>query len=419
MKKNITIMLFFLSTSAFTQEIDWGYKIGGSYIDKCYDIEIDSFNNIYLTGGFCNTVDFDLKGNSHNVSAYRTDNSDIFMAKYNSNQELIYAFGLNGTSWDYATDLEIDNKGNAYISGFYSGIIDFDPSQTGHYLSSSESMFFVAKYDSIGIFKWTKNICGKKDIWGRTHSMYSDKNSNIYISTPDTLFKIDSDGNIKWAIAVSGFAVFDNKSNFYILSNCLTPWDDSEKYENLSLMKVDTSGAILFTNEIISCSTGNVNGYITFDKSGYVIISGYYWGTCEFKNSLTENITIINNNMTCCPIGPGGNCFECPEYNEYFAKFDTTGKIIWAYDFGINGPNHYIIETTSNGIIYTLGFLNFYADFDYTENSSSLTNSGYGNYIAKYDQSCNFLGATEFMGGSYNDFIGDFRLHDDSTAFMG
>jgi hypothetical protein len=129
-----------------------------------------------------------------------------------------------------------------------------------------------------------------------------------------------------------------------------------------------------------------------------------------------NTITMTNERIGCCA-GKGG-CLDCPSYNEYFAKFDTNGNIIWAWDFGGDSPEPDIIETTSDGSIFTLGNFSFSADFDHTEINRQLTNSGYGYYIAKYDDSCNFLAATEFMGGSYNDYIGDLKIIDDSVAYI-
>jgi hypothetical protein len=416
MKQIIYIVFILLTINVNSQSLDWGYKIGGTYEDNCYDIAIDSADNVYLTGGICNTVNFDLHGGSMNRTAEGTDNSNIFVTVYNANMELKTAFVLNSNSWNYATDIEVDRERNIYISGFYSGTVDFNPAADSFKLTSSEPHFFAAKYDSIGNFKWANNISKKKDNVGPIRStLRSDINSNIYISTPDTLCKVDPNGNILWSLHTNGFAVYDEKSNFYILSNSLTPWE-SETYSSLDLIKIDTSGNVIFDKEIISNSSNYVNGFINFDKSGNLLINGDYWGTTILGNS--KQISLSNERMECCPIGPGQGCADCPSTNEYFAKFDTTGNVIWAFDFGENGPNPYIIETSIDGTIYSLGFVNFSADFDHTEHIANLTNSGYGNYVAKYDSSCNFIAATEFLGGSYNDFIGNFILMNDFKAYM-
>jgi hypothetical protein len=77
---------------------------------------------------------------------------------------LIDAIVLNGTSWDYATDLEIDDSNNIYISGFYFEKIDFDPSQEEYSLSAPEPMYFIAKYDSSFVLNGRKTFRRKRII---------------------------------------------------------------------------------------------------------------------------------------------------------------------------------------------------------------------------------------------------------------
>jgi len=415
-KQLVILMALLMSLNIFAQHLDWSYSLGGTQDDRCYDMEISTSGNIYLTGGICNSVDFDVKGKSTIVSAQGTNMSDIFMAIYDSNMDLINAFALPGNQWDYATDLEIDELNNIYISGSYYGTVDFDPSQDEYKLSAPETMFFIAKYDSTSVFKWAKKIYWENDpdLGFIGSVMFSDENSNIYLSTPDTLRKFDQDGRNVWSVPAHGLAEYDGKSNFYILSGPTTPYFP-ERNDHLVLTKIDSSGSELFTKEIIKNSSNGVSGRLSHDKSGNLIISGMFWGACAFMG-IDNTITMTNTRTYCCL--PRGPCGDCPSYNGYLAKFDTAGNIRWVYDFGDDSPDPAIIETTSDGSIFTLGNFSFSADFDHTEINRQLPNSGYGHYIAKYDDSCNFLAATEFMDGSYNDHIGDFKIIDDSVAYI-
>ena len=119
-KQLVILMTIMMSPTIFAHHLDWSYIIGGNSDDQCFDMEISSSGNIYLTGGICNSVNFDLKGGSKIISAQGKYMSDIFIAIYNSDMDLINAIALNGTAWDYATDLEIDDSNNIYISGYYS-----------------------------------------------------------------------------------------------------------------------------------------------------------------------------------------------------------------------------------------------------------------------------------------------------------
>ena len=333
-KQHIVLVALLMSPNIYPQHLDWSYGIGGNLDDRCIDMEISNAGNICLTGGICNSVDFDLKGNSSIVSAHGANMSDIFVAIYHSNLDLVNAFALHGSEWNYATDLEIDESNNIYISGHYYGTVDFDPSQDEYKLSAPETMFFIAKYDSTGVFKWAKNIYGEIDpVLGLIGSvLFSDENSNIYLSTPDTLRKLDKDGRNIWLVPADGLAEYDGKSNFYIVSGSTTPYYP-ETNDRLFLTKIDTSGSVLFTKEIITNSSDGIFGRPFYDKSGNLLISGMFWGNCAFKGD-DNTITLINDKTYCCL--PRGACGNCPSYNSYLAKFDTAGNIIWVYDFGDN-----------------------------------------------------------------------------------
>ena len=408
--------IFLINANSNSQILEWGYRLGGSNDDNCHDIEIDNQENIYITGGICNSVNFNLKGGSNIISAYGPDQSDIFVAKYNIARDLIIAFVLKGTAWDYATDIEIDSLRNIYISGSYSGTIDFDPDQDDYNLNSNTPMFFVAKYDSVGNFQWAKNISTLKEQWRiiRSPQLFIDEKSNLYMSTPDTLCKIDKNGNILWSNTTTGLAVFDRKCNFYVSSIAwFNYFPVAETNDTIFLSKIDTSGIEIFTEEIILNPSKRIVGSLTYDKSGNLIIYGEFWGNCTF-NGNDHSITLTNDRMECC----GSECSVlCPSSIEYFAKFDTAGNIIWVYDLDLSSRPK-ILETTNDGTIFMLGFLNFSIDFDPSEKIAQLSNSGYGHFIAKYDKSFNFVAASDFMGSSYNESINDFKVSDDSTAIM-
>ena len=131
-------------------------------------------------------------------------------------------------------------------------MIDFNPSPDEYILSALEPTFFIAKYNSTGVFKWAKNIYGEKDpSLGLIGSvMFSDENSNIYLSTPDTLRKIGKDGRYIWSEPADGLAEYDGKSNFIILSDGRSSPVFPELNDQLFLSKIDSSGSRLVTKKM-------------------------------------------------------------------------------------------------------------------------------------------------------------------------
>ena len=111
MKLNLLSYLFiFLSSTIFAQNPDWVKSIGGDDVDGVNAIAVDSVGNIYVTGSFKETVDFDPSSSVSNLTS--TGYSDVFLAKYDSSGSYLWAKKMGGLYWDYGTAICLDDLGN-------------------------------------------------------------------------------------------------------------------------------------------------------------------------------------------------------------------------------------------------------------------------------------------------------------------
>ncbi|WZI66564.1 MAG: SBBP repeat-containing protein [Gloeotrichia echinulata IR180] len=97
----------------------WAQKLGGASDDSGNDITVDSSGNIYVTGRFSSTVTF---GNTTLTSA---GNTDVFVAKLDSNGNVLSAKKLGGTSSDAGNGIAIDGTGNTYVTGTFNSTATF------------------------------------------------------------------------------------------------------------------------------------------------------------------------------------------------------------------------------------------------------------------------------------------------------
>ena len=67
------ILAFQLNTFSQDAPFAWGHGIGGSGWDRAYDVTTDNEGNIYLTGVFGGTVDFDPSENTYSLSSHGGD----------------------------------------------------------------------------------------------------------------------------------------------------------------------------------------------------------------------------------------------------------------------------------------------------------------------------------------------------------
>jgi hypothetical protein len=109
--------------------------VGGVGIDEAVGLTIDPTGNLYVTGYFRNTVDFDPSSGVANVTSNGesgTDfgyNGETFLAKYNNSLQYQWAFNIGEPYIDDAgLTVKADNSGVVLGGSFRGTNIDFDPS---------------------------------------------------------------------------------------------------------------------------------------------------------------------------------------------------------------------------------------------------------------------------------------------------
>jgi len=159
-------------------DLIWARSMGGTATDIPRAIAVDTQNNVFITGRFDGTADFDPSLSSTSFTAVMTD---MFVAKYNPNGQLIWAHGIGSSSFEEGRDIAVDIEGNAFVIGNFWGTVDFD-SGTPEVLvtSNSESDAFLAKYSPDGECLWAFNVGGNASDEGRGVTV--DPAGNAYIT---------------------------------------------------------------------------------------------------------------------------------------------------------------------------------------------------------------------------------------------
>lgn len=157
----------------------WAKAFGGSGNDWARDFATSSSEDIYITGNYSNTVDFDLSSNTLELTS--NGNEDIFVCKLNSLGEFVWAKSIGGTASERPNKLVFtDNNSSIYIVGFFGSTVDFDPNIGLNELTSNGDIdAFVLKLDNSGNYVWASNIGGILDDEGL--SISEDDQSNIIV----------------------------------------------------------------------------------------------------------------------------------------------------------------------------------------------------------------------------------------------
>ena len=126
----------------------------GTYYDYGRSIAVDANGNSYVTGYFySSTITFGLTTLT-NSGVY----SDIFVVKYDSSGNVVWAKNTGGTNEDKGYGIAVDAIGNSYVTGWFSSSTITFGSTT--LTNSGSDDIFVVKYDSSGNVMRAKSAGG-------------------------------------------------------------------------------------------------------------------------------------------------------------------------------------------------------------------------------------------------------------------
>ncbi len=336
------------SCNIFIQKLDptgnllWVKQIGGTD-SRAYSIITDISGNVYTTGEFFSTVDFDPGAGIANLTS--AGQYDIFVQILDVAGNLLWAKQMGGASnYDIGLSITIDTSGNVYTTGRFEGTVDFDPGTgTANLIFAGNIDIFIQKLDIAGNLLWAKQMGGTYDDLG--NSITTDACSNVYTTGSFT-----------------GTVDFDPGTG---TTNLTTPGSP-----DIFIQKLDSSGNLLWAKQM--GGTLNDGGKsITTDAGGHVYTTGIFEGTVDFDpGAETAYLT-----------SAGG-------YDIFIQKLDSAGNLLWIKQMGgIDIDYGSSITTDANGNVYTTGYFMNTVDFDPGAGTTNLTSLGDGDiFILKLSQ---------------------------------
>ncbi|MCK4720804.1 hypothetical protein KAU08_09100, partial [bacterium] len=160
----------------------WARTWGGIEYDDAIGTVVDGSGNIYVTGRFMDTVDFDPSGGDPHTS---NGHFDACLSKFDSAGNFLWARTWGGIDWDQSVCVKVDGLDNVYVSGTFQDIVDFDPGP-GEVTHSSNGYYdaYLSKFDSAGNILWALTWGGPGDPVGSDDTgrdICIDGSDNIYV----------------------------------------------------------------------------------------------------------------------------------------------------------------------------------------------------------------------------------------------
>jgi hypothetical protein len=166
-------------------EFDWVKIFGSKNWDANVSLTTDNSNNIYLSGLFHDTVDFDPGPGTDFHFANSINSTSIYIEKLNTRGDFIWAKTFGNAYWAEGTSIVTDSNENTYLTGRFEEALDFDPDPVFidyHYANGNYNGYdvFIEKLDKNGNYKWVKTFGGICDDIG--YSIAISPLGYIYIS---------------------------------------------------------------------------------------------------------------------------------------------------------------------------------------------------------------------------------------------
>jgi hypothetical protein len=385
MKKTLILISFCISTlysvHLQAQTCQWAKNIGGSGgYPNGQEIALDIYGNVYTTGYFSGTVDFDPGAGLSNLTSFGDD--DIFVSKLDASGNFVWSKHMGSSTYDRSYSIAVDSFGNVYTTGFFSGIADFDPGLgTFNLISNSYPQYnediFISKLDSNGNFVWAKSFGDAS--WDCGNSI-----------------KIDNEGNVYTTGLFAAQVDFDpGTGTFYLMSN-------SYSYD-IFISKLDAGGNFIWAKKMGgSYSDGGSDILVDINKNIYII--GSFQDTTDFDPGV-DTFNLISNGS----------------YDFFISKLDSIGNFLWATGFGgsNNDGSFSSFAVDLSGNIYLAS--NFYDTIDFDPGPgifNMMAPNGYDDiFILKLDATGGFLWARQ-MGGLSVDYSNSISLDASGNIFI-
>ena len=364
----------------------WAKSAGGPDLDRGFDVVVDGSGNVYVTGSFwSNSLSFG------SITISNTGFIDVFVVKYDSSGNVLWANNAGGTQQDWAYGVGVDGSGNCYVTGYSSsGTMFFGSTALANVGNGSD--IFIAKYSPSGNLIWAKNAGGNNsteswdiavDVKGNCYitgmfygsTMNFGNNITVTNATPPEgdfyVAKYDSSGNAVWAKSAGGTAAeqgrgitIDGNGNSYVtgwfnsssISFGTTILNTTGGYDGF-VVKYDTAGTVVWAKSIAGGTASDYCQDIAVDGSGNSYVTGYFGSSILNFGS----VTLTNTGSSGTP-------------DVFVAKYDNSGSIVWVKGAGSSGDDQGRgIAVDGGGNSYVTGL---FTSSSMTLGSTTLTNAG-------------------------------------------
>lgn len=331
----------------------WGTYIGGSGSESFISVNVDAFDNVFISGytSSLNNISF------NDSSGIAPNTINFFLMKFNNN-----GLGLWGSYYyhntSYYFEVKTDYLGNFYLVGNLN--INANVSfPTGTHQSNNLGKYdiCIVKLNPNGAFQWGSFFGGVEDeflsnliidnsgdiiIYGGTY-----QNINLGGGVDVFVAKFNNSGQLLWSSNYGGNGndlpgniSIDNQNNIYFTG------------------RTDSESGIFFNghqSQFNQADTSLTHFLVKFSSLGIVEWGTYYGEGNEYsppfcKVDFSGNVYLVGYTKESLLIPYDGfqNVISSGGFAHYIAKFNSNGIRQWGSYFKVNEFNNLSFDTNNN-----------------------------------------------------------------------
>ena len=252
----------------------WAKRFGDAANQEGQAIAVDAQGNVYITGSFEGSINFGVGSNTS------VGGDDLFAAKLTADGAHVWSRTVGSLGTEQGLDIAVDSTGAAYVTGQYSGDINFVGIIQG--IEGYDAL--LLKFSPTGQPQWGKGLGGTGSQHGLGVAVTSDDQVTFVGAFEDT---VDFGGG---ALTSAG-------------------------NDDAVIARYDSSGTHLWSRRY-GDEWHQWASAVAVDGQGSVLVTGEFAGSMD-----------LGGGMLTCADGP-------TSADGFVAKFDAMGDHVWSKRFG-------------------------------------------------------------------------------------
>lgn len=324
----------------------WAKSFGGGLEDQINSVCTDFAGNIYITGYYNSQIAFDTSQLFGAIG-----NSDIFVVKLNPNGNVVWAktaVGYDGN--DIGIGINCDLMGNVSITGSIVGTVVFD-NITLSLSSLGSSKMFVAKYNSRGNIMWAMEARGGGNASASSITTDAHDNTYVMGIIPGTLniggvtlsttpawwidnfiAKFDKQGGLVWAKVVKGTPSYSGRITSDLEGNIyFSGTENINNNEEVVIAKYNTNG----DEQWKLIGQGPLLDYaldVDVSISGDIAVCGQFNTTLSLGSQNLSGHSLFGDEMFVAKINNAGNVLSLQQVENTNVKSEKVSNVSFNID---------------------------------------------------------------------------------------